>query len=137
MSVAQQREMTTLSEADIHLCLTGAEYSLLPALVHHPLHGLRRSEALALKWSNVDLLLCKASILRSLTYVHSAPKADRLKEKTPKTKKSRRYISLTPSNCVVLRDYHESLNQSRKELGLPLLQDDDYIFAIQRHAVSA
>jgi len=124
-----RKEITTLSETDVHLILDRARDTEHFALYYTYLFtGARRGELLALKWQDVDLLLCKISVGKSLTYIKSAPKGKRLCESTPKTAKSRRYISITPSNAIVLREYHDKQNKRRQGLGLPLLSDSDYVF---------
>jgi len=55
-------------------------------------------------------------------------KEERLQEKTTKTAKSRRYISLTPSNALILTEHYEKQKARRKELKLPKLTDKDYVF---------
>ena len=124
------REMTTMNETDIHLLLDYAQsspyYSLFYTLIFT---GMRRSEALGLKWADVDLLMLKISINRSLTYLNIAREGSRILLKSPKTSKSRRFISITPSNAIVLREYRQSQNKTRKSLGMALLADGDFVFS--------
>jgi integrase len=125
----QRREMTTMNETDIHLLLDYAQsspyYSLFYTLIFT---GLRRGEALALKWGDVDLLLLKASINKSLSYLNTPKDGSRILLKAPKTAKSRRFISITPSNAIVLREYHETTDRKRQSIGLPPLTDNDFVF---------
>jgi integrase len=125
------REMTTMNETDIHLLLDYAQnspyYSLFYTLIFT---GMRRSEALGLKWGDVDLLMLKISINRSLTYLNTVREGSRILLKSPKTSKSRRFISITPSNAIVLREYRQSLNKTRQSLGMALLADGDFVFSI-------
>ncbi len=121
----ERPDMITLNETDIHLVLDRArESEYYPLWYTLIFTGLRRGEALALRWSDVDLLMLKASISRSATYLNK-----KVFFKAPKTKRSSRYISLTPSNAVVLREHYEKQNQRRQDLGLPMLQDNDLVFA--------
>ena len=124
------REMTTMNETDIHLLLDYAQtspyYSLFYTLIFT---GMRRSEALGLKWGDVDLLMLKISINRSLTYLNAAREGSRILLKSPKTNKSRRFISITPSNAIVLREYRQAHNRTRQSLGIALLGDDDFVFS--------
>jgi len=127
----QRRGMTTMNETDIHLLLDYAQtspyYSLFYTLIFT---GMRRSEALGLKWSDVDLLMLKISINRSLTYLNTPREGSRILLKSPKTSKSRRFISITPSNAVVLHEYRQSQNKTRQSLGMALLADGDFVFSI-------
>jgi len=126
---AQRREMTTMNETDIHLLLdyarTSPYYSLFYTLIFT---GLRRGEALALKWEDVDLLLLKVSINKSLSYLNATKDGSRILIKAPKTAKSRRFISITPSNAIVLREHHKAIDTKRQSIGLPPLTDDDFVF---------
>jgi integrase len=126
----QQREMKTMSVTDILLLLDYAQtnspyYPLYYTLIFT---GLRRGEDLAIKWGDVVLLLLKISIHHSLSYLNKPRNGSRLWLKPPKTKKSKRFISITPSNAEVLREHYRKQNEERKSLRLPLLTDDDYVF---------
>ena len=83
-----RREMKTLSVTDIHLVLDRArESDFYPLWYTLIFTGLRRGEALALKWSDLDLLLCKVSINKSLSYLNTPMKdGKRLQVNPPKTK---------------------------------------------------
>jgi integrase len=63
--------------------------------------GARRSELLALRWSDVDLLLCTMSINRCLHQINKQYVFTQ-----PKTNKSRRVIDLSPDSVQVLKDHH-------------------------------
>jgi len=90
---------------------------------------MRRSELLALRWCNVDLLLCQLSVTQSMQYLHNVAPQDRITFKEPKTAKSRRLIALSPSNAIVLREHLEAQQKMRQSLGLQPLTDSDLVFA--------
>jgi integrase len=121
----QRREMQTMNETDLCLFLNMARnteyYSLFYTLLFT---GCRRAEALALRWSDVDLLLCQLSITRSMQFVDN-----KVTFKQPKTVKSRRLIALTPSTVVVLQEHWEAQNRMRQTLDLPLVTDNDLVFS--------
>jgi len=125
-----RHEMRVMSEADLHLFLEMAYgtgyYALFYTLCFT---GMRRNEALALRWSNVDLLLCQLSITQSMEHFYSAVDGERTRFKEPKTEKSRRLIALSPSTVGVLREHRESQEKRRQELGLPLITDDELVFS--------
>jgi integrase len=121
-------EMKTMNEKDIHIFLEFAKadmYSLYYALFYTLLFtGLRRSEALALRWQDADLLLCQIYVNRSLHQL----KGGGIVFRQPKTERSRRMISLTASNAIVLREHYEKQKAQRQALGLPIQREDDLVF---------
>ena len=121
----QRREMRTMNETDLHIFLEIARnteyYSLFYTLLFT---GCRRAEALALRWSDVDLLLCQLSVTRSMQFVDN-----KVTFKQPKTVKSRRLIALSPSTVTVLQEYWEAKNRMRQTLDLPLITDNDLVFS--------
>ena len=125
MPKIQRREMRTMNETDLHIFLEMARnteyYSLFYTLLFT---GCRRAEALALRWSDVDLLLCQLSVTRSMQFVDN-----KVTFKQPKTAKSRRLIALSPSNVTVLQEYWEAQNKMRQTLDLPLVTDNDLVFS--------
>jgi len=91
--------------------------------------GMRRGEALALRWQDIDLLLCQLSVTRSLQYLRNAPVKGRLSFKAPKTATSKRMIALSPSTVAVLNEHREAQIKQRQELELPALSDSDLVFS--------
>jgi len=113
----EHREMKTLSESDIHILLEfSRDTEYYPMWYTYLFTAMRRSELLALQWKNVELLGCTISVTRSLEYNHKAPKDERIKFKDTKTAKSRRMISLTPSNALVLKEHMESREKFLKSV---------------------
>ena len=86
--------------------------------------GLRRSEALALRWSDFDELLCTLQICRTLHQLHTREYVIQ----PTKSAKGRRVISLTPSTVKILQDHRENMSLQRLDLG-SMLQSDDLIFS--------
>jgi len=86
--------------------------------------GLRRSEVLALVWGNLDLDLCVLSVTQTLYKLSGGEYV----VSPPKTRKSRRQVSLPPSLALLLRDYKEQVEAQRLLLGKPLT-DADFVFA--------
>ena len=85
--------------------------------------GLRRSEALALRWRDVDLVLGYISVNRTLHQLTDKSFVFR----QPKTEKSRRTVALPPSLSIVLRQHQESQQKQRRLLAIAVF-DDDLIF---------
>lgn len=125
----QHHEMKVMTESDIHLFLEMARpteyYSLFYTLLFT---GLRRSEALALRWCDVDLVFMQISVTRTMQYLSQAEPGKRISFKQPKTEKSRRLVSLSPSTCIILREHREQQEAMRQSLGMTL-SDDDLVFA--------
>lgn len=86
--------------------------------------GMRRSELLALRWNDVDLVLGQIYVNRSLhhlkdgSYVFSEPKSTR----------SRRTIALSPSTSTLLRNYREKRKLEQAILDRSI-HNDDLIFS--------
>lgn len=89
--------------------------------------GMRRSELLALRWCDVDMLGMTASVMRSMEYVNKVQ--DHIAFKDTKTAGSRRLIALSPENVSVLRQQREHEQGVRQALEMPNLRDDDLVFS--------
>ena len=119
-----------MSEVDMHLFLEMARDTEYYALFYCYLFtGCRRSELLALRWLNGDLLGSQLSITRSMQYLTGALPGKHITFKPPKTKTSIRSIALTPSTVAVLREHREKQDKQRQALGLLPVTDNDLIFA--------
>jgi len=123
----QRHEMKTMNEDDLQKFLSAAKdteyYDLFYKLLFT---GLRRSEALALRWQDVDLILCTISVTRSIQQLHNVPVEERLSFKQPKTQKSRRLIALTPSTAILLREHLEARKRILKSLNPNLDTEKDF-----------
>ncbi len=75
---------------------------------------------MAIRWSDVDLILCQLSVTRALHQLQDGS----LIFRQPKTVKGRRLISLSPSTAFVLREHREQQERMRQELGSTLTEDD-------------
>ena len=122
---ARRTEMQTWDEDDITRFLEAAKDSSYYALFYTALYtGMRRSELLGLKWTDVDLMLGQVHVKRSLhhlkdgSYVFTQPKSAR----------SRRTIDLSPSTISTIKEHHEKQKLERIMLGVPLT-DDDLVFS--------
>ncbi|MFC1938305.1 tyrosine-type recombinase/integrase [Chloroflexota bacterium] len=63
----QRPEWHTLNEDDIHTVLEAAKKTPYYALFYLTIFtGMRRSELLALRWCDIDLLLCQIYVTRTL-----------------------------------------------------------------------
>jgi len=117
-------EMHTIAEADLQRFLDAAKQTEYSPLFYLALFtGMRRSELLALRWADVDLLMCQAHVTRSLHHLRTGETVIR----QPKTAKSRRMVALSPSTCQVLQEYRAKQESERLHDG-KLLQEDGLIF---------
>jgi len=121
---AQPAEMHTLDEDDVRRLLEAARSSPYHALFYTALYrGMRRSELLALRWSDVDLDLAQISVNRTLHHLRDGGVVFR----PPKTAKSRRTIALPPSAALVLREHQEGQQVIWRTFGAEL-RDSDLVF---------
>ena len=113
--------MRVLNEEEIARVLEAARATEYHALFHFLLDtGARRSEALGLKWGDVDLLFLQASINRSMHQLRDGSIVFR----QPKTARSRRMIALTPSLALVLREHRERHEALKTTLGQGISEED-------------
>ena len=87
--------------------------------------GMRRGEALALRWSDLDLTRGEASIVRTLSWVANGPTFT-----TPKTKKSVRVVPLRPEAVAALREHHKRQAAERLAAG-PAWVDHGLVFPFE------
>lgn len=89
--------------------------------------GLRQGEALALKWSDIDFEDKKITVNKT---------AVRIKEKqslqTPKTKNSKRMISIDPNTLSILKNWKKDQIKIYFKNGKHFEGDDNFIFTNQR-----
>jgi integrase len=122
---AQGIEMQTWDSDEISTFLKAARQTPYFALFHTALFtGMRRSELLALRWRDLDLLLCKVYITRSLHVLRGG----KIIIRQPKTTKGKRMIDLSPFATSVLREHREKQQLDRAMLGKPLT-DNDLVFS--------
>lgn len=123
----QRPEMHPMNEDDLvrflEVAKTGSYYALFFTYLFT---GMRRSELLAVRWSDVDLFGMQISVFRTMQYLNKVK--NHISFKDPKSKKSRRLLSLSPANVNVLREHRESMDRQRIDLGLPALKDNDLVF---------
>jgi integrase len=120
----RRSEMTIWDEDEISKFLEKAKDSSYYAMFYTFLFtGMRRSELLGLKWSDVDLLMSQIHVNRGLHHLKDGSYV--LTE--PKSAKSRRTIALSPSVTSLLRDH-----QTKQKLECIMLEikfeDDRYVF---------
>ncbi|MFC1938080.1 tyrosine-type recombinase/integrase [Chloroflexota bacterium] len=117
----QRREMRAMSEYDIHIFLEYAKLTPYYSLFYVALFtGMRRSELLALRWCDIDLILCQLSVTRALHQLQDGSQVIR----QPKTAKGRRLISLSPSTVTVLEKHRKRQEQLKQNIGSTLKEDD-------------
>jgi len=121
----QRAQIHTMNENDITRFLEVAKPTPYYVLFYEALFtGMRRSELLALRWCDVDLLLCEVHITRSLHHLRTGEFVFRV----PLTAKGRRMVSLSPSAALLLQEHRNKQEAQRAIVGIPL-KDDDLIFS--------
>jgi integrase len=83
--------------------------------------GVRRGEALGLRWENVDLTNGRVRIVETIVSVNGKATAGK-----PKTEKSRRVIKLPSDVVQVLKDHRET--QKLEHVSLELSPAKDWVF---------
>ena len=120
----QRHRWQPLSEFGVSSVLEAARGSALYPVFYMALYtGMRRSELLALRWADVDLLLGRVHVTRSLHQLRGGEVAIR----APKSDRGRRMVSLPPSAVEVLQEHRERQVWQRAETG-KALRDEDLIF---------
>ena len=121
----QHHEMRAMSESDIHIFLEFAKSTPYYDLFYTALFtGMRRSELLALRWSDIDLILCQLYVNRTLHQL----KTGEIIYRQPKTEKGRRQIALSPSTALILNEHRETQEQLMQAQG-QALKDDNLVFS--------
>lgn len=121
----QRVEMNVMNEDDINNFLETARPTRYYALFYLALFtGMRRSELLALRWSDIDLYLCQVSVNRTLHRLRDGS----LIFQTPKTAKGRRTVALTPSASIMMREYKEKQEADKKVVGIHL-EESNFVFS--------
>jgi len=120
--------MHPMTENDLSRFLYSAKQGNHYALFYTYLFtGMRRSELLAVRWRDVDLFGMQISVSRTMQYLNRVK--DHITFKEPKSKKSRRLISLSPSTALVLEEHRKAQEQMRESLQLPPISDNDLVFS--------
>lgn len=116
-----------MTESDLSRFLEAAQKCPYYALFYTYLFtGMRRSELLAIRWCDVDLLDMQISVSRTMQYLNRVENHITFKE--PKSKKSNRLIALSPSTVVVLREHQKAQEKLRTSLQLPQITENDLVF---------
>lgn len=124
----QRSEMHPMTEIELSLFLEAAKQGQYYALFYTYLFtGMRRSEALAVRWCDVDLLGLQISVSRTIQYLSGVKNHVTFKE--PKSKKSRRLIALSPSTGFVLEEHRKAQEKMRESLQLPLITENNLVFS--------
>jgi integrase len=118
-------EMQTWDDFEVRHFLEFVKDSDYFPLFHTALYtGMRRSELLGLKWSDIDFLFSNLSVSRSLHQLKDGSYIFAL----PKSKNSKRKIELSPASIYVLRKHKEKQEAIRAAIGIPVT-DNDLVFS--------
>jgi integrase len=102
--------LTPPQVAELLRAAEGSRYAPLFALLVHT--GLRRGEALALQWSDVDLAKGLLRVRGTLSRIDGE-----LVVTEPKTAKSKRFVPISAPAAGVLRDLHAAQTEERSRAG--------------------
>jgi integrase len=125
----EHRELDTIRPEQINTFLEAARETPHYALFYLLLHtGLRRGEALALKWKNIDMGMASLGVQAYLSVTLSLSKvAGKIYIREPKTSSGRRRVALPPSLTLVLQQHKLKQQEVFRLLGRTLT-DEDYVF---------
>lgn len=122
--VAQEpRIMNEREAAEFLRALKDSPYSAIFCLFL--MSGIRRSEALAIRWSDVDFGRNTISISRSLHHL----KTGEFVYRPTKTRAGKRLVSLPAPAVAILSDHRVKVAAMRREIGTTPLKDDDLAFS--------
>jgi len=117
----QSKELTIVGAKRLQLILETARESPYHALFFMMAYtGVRRGEALGLRWGDIDLGKATLSVVQTLQQLRNGEYIFR----EPKSKHSRRQIALSPSLAIALWEYRLKQEQARKLLGQQLAPTD-------------
>ena len=117
----QSKELTIVGANRLQLILEAAKESPYYALFFMMAYtGVRRGEALGLRWGDIDLGKATLSVVQTLQQLHNGEYIFR----EPKSKHSQRQIALSPSLAIALWEYRLKQEQARRPLGQQLAPTD-------------
>jgi integrase len=121
----RRSEMQAMNEDEVQTFLEAAKATPYYVLFYLALFtGMRRSELLALRWCDADLIMGEVSVSRSLHHLRDGSIVIR----QPKTPKARRQVALPSSAALILKQHKEKKLLECTMLGMSL-KDDSLIFS--------
>ena len=122
--IAEQVEQATWSSEELRTFFAfTADDELFAAYVLLATTGMRRGEALGLRWRDLDLDGAQLAVQQTLTTIES-----RMIVSTPKTAKSRRTIYLDPDTISILRAHRKRQIEARLAAGSLWVDESDNVF---------
>ena len=124
-----REEISPMSPEQVKMLLDAASGDRLEALYVLAVHsGLRQGELLGLKWDDIDLEAGALHVRRALTTARGGPRLA-----APKTKGSRRRVSLTGAAAEALKGHLECQLEEIDQAG-SLWQENGLVFASEAGA---
>ena len=125
----EHKAINTLEPQHLTSFLESAKDTPYFALFYLLFHtGMRRGEALALKWKHIDMGLASLGIQAYLSVTQSLGKVNgNILVKEPKTGAGKRRVALPPSLTLVLKQHRQTEEALRTALGVKLTEED-YVF---------
>ncbi len=117
----RSKKLAVVGPNDVQLILDASKETLYQALFFTIAYtGLRRGEALGLRWCDINLERSVLSVVQTLQQLRSGEYIF----KEPKSKRSKCEIALSPSLAIVLWEHQLKQEHARKTLGKPLVPMD-------------
>ncbi len=116
----RRSEMPVMDTVAIRRLLEAAQGTAYYPMIHLALYtGLRRSEFLGLRWSDIDLDMATLSVVQVIHRLRDG----RIIFQEPKTTKGRRLIALSPTAVLVLRTHWERQEAELALIGVTLTNE--------------
>ncbi len=123
---SQAPEMNVWTPAELQTFLASLEGDPWAAVLHVlAMTGMRRSEAVALRWSDVDFHRSRLTIHQAATFLDGNEVVG-----TPKSRRSRRVIDLDAMTVAVLRRQRAQQLEQRMFVGAGAPDDDSRVFGL-------
>lgn len=117
--------MRTWNEDDVYWFLEAAKDTPYYQLFYLALFtGMRRSELLALRWRDADFTMGQIYVNNSLHHLRDGS----IVLRPTKTAKSRRMVTLPPSNTLALKE-HKEKQEALRILSGTTLKEEDFVFS--------
>lgn len=122
---ADAPEMQVWSPAELRTFLSEIEGDRWTPVIHLlAMTGLRRSEAVALRWGDVDLRRSRLTVQQAASFMNGEESLG-----APKSKRSRRAVDLDSTTMTMLRAHRARLLEDRMFVGGGALGEQDRVFA--------
>ncbi len=120
-----QGEMRTLDAEGVRRLLEESRGSVYHPIIHLAVYtGLRRSELVGLRWSDIDFDMATLQVVQVVHCLRDGT----IVFQQPKSQKGRRQVALSPSVVLALREHRENQKLLNLLMGVPSTPNE-FVFA--------